>query len=120
MKKIIISAFLLGAVSLGSMAFIQQGSDEPPVRRTEARHGHHDCREYRDDCPRYQRRGGCCGQQQRRECRRNQECCSADYDCGACRYDHCTVDGCHENGRLCEQCAEWNDRHRRDDMYRRR
>ena len=120
MRKFIVSTFLLGAVSLGSMAFIQHGGDEPPVRRTEARHGHHDYREYRDDCPRYSRRGGCCGHRQGRGYRRNHDCCDAAYDCGACRYDRCTVRGCHESGSLCEQCAEWNDRRRRDDMYRRR
>ena len=38
MKKIIISLVLLGAVSLGAMAVMQNRPDEPPVRRTEARH----------------------------------------------------------------------------------
>lgn len=120
MKKIIISAFLLGAVSLGSMAFIQQGSDEPPVRRTEARGPHYDDCEYRDDCRHYSRRGGCCGRERVRRHRHGYGCCEESYGCDACRYDRCTVRGCHERGELCEACAEWYDRHKRDDVYRRR
>ena len=127
MKKIIISVVLLGAVSLGSMAFIQNDGDEPRRPRTAARHGHYDCRGYghddcgyRDDYRRYDRRGGCCGHQRGRGYRRSEWCCDEAYDCGACRQERCTVRGCHENGRLCEQCAEWNDRRGRDDVYRRR
>lgn len=33
MRKIIISLVLLGAVSLGAMAVMQNRPDEPPVRR---------------------------------------------------------------------------------------
>lgn len=127
MKKIIISVVLLGAVSLGSMAFIQTDNDEPRRPRTEVRHGRHaghgycheDCG-YRDDNRRYDRRGGCCGGRSGRDYRRSGWCCDGAYDCGACRRERCTVDGCHENGRLCGPCAEWSDRRGRDDVYRRR
>ncbi len=80
MKKIIISLVLLGAVSLGAMAVMQNRPDEPPVRRTEARHygncgrGHCDVSRHHgrhaDNCARY------------RDCgRRRDNCCRrADYD----------------------------------------
>lgn len=119
MKKIIISLALLGTFSLGTMAFISHDNDEPPTRRTEQqyyRHGGHGCQ---DGHYRHHRRGGCCGDYRRNDDRRGYGCCDERYDCGACRYDRCTVRDCHERGELCKECAEWHGKHHGDDVYKR-
>lgn len=117
MKKIIISLVLLGAVSLGAMAVMQNRPDEPPVRRTEARHysncgrGHCDVSRHRgrhaDNCARY------------RDCgRRRDNCCRrADYDCGVCRGERCTLHEHRHADAPRRHYAPRRDRRSYDDVY---
>ena len=114
MRKIVISIALLGVFSIGSMAFIRASADEPPVRRSEVRHGGYGSHEHHGERYGRGRQGGCCGRYRCDDSRRDYDCCDGRYRCGACYDDHCTVDGCHESGKLCPQCAEWLDSHRRD------
>lgn len=120
MKKIIISLVLLGAVSLGAMAVMQNRPDEPPVRRTEARHygncgrGHCDVSRHHgrhaDNCARY------------RDCgRRRDNCCRrADYDCGVCRGERCTLHEHRHADAPRRHYAPRRDRRSYDDVYLRR
>lgn len=112
MKKFIVSLTLLGLVSIGSMAFINNVDDNPPSRRKARTYDRNTDDAYRNDGYRHHRRGGCCGQGDRRDDRRRYECCDVQYDCGACHDNRCTVEDCHRNGNLCGQCAEWCDNHR--------
>lgn len=120
MKKFIVSLTLLGLFSVGSMAFIGPDNDEPPTRQTEQRRGH--CGRY-DGCGDHHRnhnRGGCCGDCRRDESRRDDVCCGGGYGCGACRHGSCTVDSCHERGKLCPECAEWCAGQKKDDVCKRK
>lgn len=112
MKKFVVSLALLGLVSVGSMAFISNGGDNPPESRRTAVDGRSNDDVYRQRGHRHHRRGGCCGDNDRRDDRRRYGCCEVEYDCGACRDKRCTVDGCHRGDKLCDQCAEWCDGHR--------
>ena len=120
MKKFIVSLTLLGVFSVGTMAFIGHDNDEPPTRQTEQRRGHCGWYDSRDGHHRHHRRGGCCGDYRRNDDRRNYGCCDERYGCGACQYDRCTVDGCHERGEMCPAGAEWCDNQRKDDVYKRK
>lgn len=120
MKKFIVSLTLLGLFSVGTMAFVSHDNDEPPTRQTEQRCGHCGWYDSRDGHHRHHRRGGCCGENRCDYDRRDDRCCNERYGCGACRYDRCTVDGCHERGKLCPECAEWCDYHKDDDVYKRK
>ena len=120
MKKFIVSLALLGLFSVGTMAFVGHDGDEPPARQTEQRRGH--CG-WHDDCDgrhRHHRRGGCCGDYRRDDCRRDYRCWDERYGCGAGRYGRCTVDGCPGRGEVCPEGAEWWEEHRRDDVYKRK
>ncbi len=118
MKKIVISLVLLGAVSVGTMAFVSTGNDNPPQRNTEyrnERNGHYGhCGEYRN----HGRHGGCCGRERYCDDRRRYDCCGYGQECGACRHDRCTSADCHRGGELCAPCAEWHNGHKGDDVYR--
>lgn len=98
MKKFIVSLTLLGLVSIGSMAFINNVDDNPPSRRQARTYDRNTDDAYRNDGYRHHRRGGCCGQGDRRDDRRRYECCDVQYDCGACHDNRCTVEDCHRNG----------------------
>lgn len=112
MKKFIISLALLGLVSAGSMAFINNTHDDPPVNRSSQYSGQYNDDVYRNDGYRHYRRGGCCGRYDYCDNQRRYECCDIQYDCGACHADRCTVENCHRNDTLCDECAQWRDSRR--------
>lgn len=120
MKKVIISLALLGMVSAGAMAFIGNTYDDPPANRTSHYSGQDNDDVYRDYGYRHHRRGGCCGRYDSRDSQRRYECCDIQYDCRACHNDRCTVDNCHHNGTLCDECAQWRDSRHRHRSYHHR
>lgn len=120
MKKTVILLALLGLVSVGTMAFVDNGNDNPPSRGCEFRHGHHGCHGHDGEARRHGNGGGCCGSERSRDCRQGYDCCGYRQQCGACSADSCTSEGCHRNGELCPSCAEWHNGHKADDVYRRR
>lgn len=120
MKKIIISLVLLGAVSLGSMAVMQNRPDEPPVRRTEARHYDNGARHHRDVNRHHGRHAGDCARY--RDCghRRGYGCRGAAYDCGVCRGERCTLHEHRHAGEPRRPHAVRRDHRSYDDVYLRR
>ena len=120
MKKTMIVLALLGLVSVGTMAFVEKGTDEPPSRDRELRYERHGCYGHYDGDHRHGRRGGCCGRERYRDRRGGYDYCDYRQECGACHYDRCTSADCHRNGELCPSCAEWYNSHKGDDVYRRR
>lgn len=120
MKKIIISLVLLGAVSLGSLAVVQNRGDEPPVRRTEARHCSHRHCDY-NDC---ERGSGC----RAARCRGYRDC---DYrhkrarrnvvrGCGGCRNEYRNARVHRQDDRHYRHHESWHDSYGNDDVYFRR
>lgn len=67
MKKTMIVLALLGLVSVGTMAFVEKGNDEPPSRDRELRYERHGCYGHYDGDHRHGRRGGCCGRERYRD-----------------------------------------------------
>ena len=120
MKKVLISLALLGAVSVGTMAFVNNTCDEPPSRDTELRQERHGWHGGHGDYRHHRRHGGCCGRERYRDDRRGYDCCGYRQECGACRYERCTSADCHRGGELCQACAEWHERHDGSGDYRRR
>ena len=120
MKKIIISLVLLGAVSLGAMAVMQNRPDEPPVRRTEARHYGNCDRRHCDVSRHHGRHADNCACY--RDCgRRRDNCCRrTDYDCGVCRGERCTLHERRHADAPRRHYAPRRDRRSYDDVYLRR
>ena len=118
MKKIIICVALLGAVSIGSMAFINNSHDDPPAQQTETTGGQNDRYDSREDGHRHGRHGGCCGRYNNNEDCKRYECCDYRQQCDACRDNCCTLENCHEDGNICQECAECHNNHRHNRAHR--
>lgn len=113
MKKFIVSLALLGLFSVGTMAVINTGNDNPPTSSTTPATATDNNGGNRNDGYCHHRRGGCWRHCDNRENCPGRENCDRKDDCRTCRNANCTVEDCPRSGNQCGQCPQVCDGHHR-------